>query len=926
MLRAHSGKCGRDSWQATALSAWDFRRTGVHMNLAELTSNLAAIRQDPRALCLSLAAALDWTELGEATPLGDEDRTVLRAHLHGQPAIVLAAVRTTYASATSSAATFAYHSAVPWGLVADPESLTVFNSHWLTGRDWYRLPPIPWQDIGRAADLLASLSRENLPSGKADEVALRIETPDRLLTPVDDALVERLDYWREEALRYLRDADTVDLSLQLLFAQLFVVRAVEDRGLANLPSLRPLLTAGEPSGRQLLSEVIQAARSHVQSELFADTTSLELPWKILRGVVHDLYIPAHIPVSGVEYNFAWIEADVLGRAYEKYLSTLLTTITADAPQIDLFDHKLSEIQKVSVQKRRGVYYTPPFAVNYLTERALDEFESRAGRISESNLPSFADFSCGSGSFLVAAVSSIIRRAHEAGLQQDLGKELVRRNLVLGVDNDPRAVTLARLSLWLRLAEEPNALPLPALNEAIVHADSLGRALWEGRAAGFDLVLGNPPFLATGYIEDRATLADRFKSAQGRFDYSYLFLELAVGALGPAGALGLVLPNRIMSSRDAASVRQILLERCSILSIIDFGSHEIFAAAKAHVIAIVCRVIDDNAAAETARVIEVKRLPGPLASAIFLSMDKHEGEVSNEWADAFDTSQPRPGTPWILVSSTERRARAALEARGVPLSSLASIYQGIKTGANSIFLVTEASDASGGIAEVVNGLSEEFLIEREFLRRAVSGSSIQRYELPPIDQYVIYPYRGGQPLTESELAYTAPLLHRYLKSHEVVLRQRQSLAASAGEWFALIWPRDEDWLTSPKLLTRELVTAPAFASDLDGSCFLIGGTAVVASQEHLLPLLGYLNSAVSKWYLWSGLPVFGSGFHKIEPRHLSQLPVPAELLADDVVRAELSRLVQDRLLSYSGVGQTRLETKVDALINRIAGVPARFLGR
>ncbi|MDP9471641.1 MAG: hypothetical protein M3Q71_13410 [Chloroflexota bacterium] len=102
-----------------------------------------------------------------------------------------------------------------------------------------------------------------MAAGALDRLATRIFTPDRFLTPVDDALVARLDYWRREALVRGRDASNLDEDLHILFAQLFVLRAVEDRTLA--PEIPPLESAviGERVDTERLRKVFGQARMAV---------------------------------------------------------------------------------------------------------------------------------------------------------------------------------------------------------------------------------------------------------------------------------------------------------------------------------------------------------------------------------------------------------------------------------------------------------------------------------------------------------------------------------------------------------------------------------------------------------------------------------------------------------------------------------------
>lgn len=214
-----------------------------------------------------MAAALGW-QLGSARLEQLNARgtglKLSRGFLGPQPATVFAANGT---DATHrflpDAARFAYHSSIHWGVVADERGAVVFNSHWIRGEQWFRLPEIRWSEIDRHRDLLAAITPQGMAAGALDRLATRIFTPDRFLTPVDDALVARLDYWRREALVRGRDASNLDEDLHILFAQLFVLRAVEDRTLA--PEIPPLESAviGERVDTERLRKVFGQARMAV---------------------------------------------------------------------------------------------------------------------------------------------------------------------------------------------------------------------------------------------------------------------------------------------------------------------------------------------------------------------------------------------------------------------------------------------------------------------------------------------------------------------------------------------------------------------------------------------------------------------------------------------------------------------------------------
>lgn len=894
----------------------------VSQNIKSLLAQYRDGQKRTPSLGRRLAAALEWTVGGARTEplrvLGMSGE-VTRGFVADQPATIFAS-GTTSNHLLGGAALYAYHASIEWGVVADLHQAIVFNSHWIRDGFWFHLPPIRWTNFRKQAALLEALTPSGLTEGRIEELAIRFYAPDSQLVQVDDALVDRLDHWRAETIRHARNLTDIDEKLHTLFAQLFVLRVVEDRKLAALPSLWS--TVG-PSSVDItaLRELYQSARLSIVSELFDVVNFEDFPPFILAGIIRDLYVPTHLPMSDAKYNFAWLDADILGRAYEKYLSTLLIPSASLPPQLALWEQPLREVERVSVRKASGVYYTPSFLVRYLTEKCIDRYFATTPDPAK-KLPKIADISCGSGSFLTSAVDSLIRRYKSIDAGQEWGRKLVQRNCVIGVDIDPRAVTFARLMIWLRLAQEPNPLPLPSLKKTIVQGDSLKNETWRDLPTNYDIALGNPPFLSSGGMQSRAALAMRFKTAQGRFDYSYLFVEQALNKLKPSGVIGLVVPNRLFRNRDASILRELITQECDLLTVIDFGSGEVFSGISSYTGALVAQK-GRGAATNTIRAIQVLSMPKKLVGAVLARADRSGKEIKNQYIAAFDAQEPRGPDPWVLLSPSGRKARLLLESNAELLSSIAGIFQGIRTGANDVFIVELATGASGGIVQVKNGLGDVHLIEQAVLRPVVYGSDIQRYDLITPRQFVVYPYELDRVMSESRMEGTFPAAFRYLTTYRDLLASRSSSIAAGQAWYELVRKRDEAWLTRRKLLIRDLATETSFALENVGGTYLVGGTAVVPDDPLLLlPLLAYLNSRIVNWYLNQMTPSFRAGFQKFEPQHLQRVPVPADLIEGIETRDRLTSLASSIIeLKYSGklAEQSGCEDEVDRVLCEMIGI-------
>lgn len=887
--------------------------------LADLTGGVATPATSDGSLGQRVATALGWnqgTARLENLEIQNRGLKVTRGVLGAQSAAIFAANGDEGPRRRlPDAALFAYHSSVYWGLIADEHGIVIFNSHWIRDEDWFQLPEIHWTEVDKHRDILKAMTPDGMATGRLDRLATDIFTPDRTLTPVDDALVARLDHWRIEALRFGRGTHNLDEDLHVLFAQLFVLRAVEDRRLTqDIPSLEETVIE-QPFDAERLRELFGRARDAIQSQLFEYDAVSRFPAFILEGIIRDLYTPSHLPQGSQRYNFAWIDADVLGRAYEKYLANVFTAAPPPA-QLRLFDQPLRDVEPLSVKKSSGVYYTPNYLVGTLTEQAIREV--LATQRDSEFIPRIADFACGSGSFLVEAVSALIRHLRERDPHRNWARTLIEGKYIIGIDVDHRAVTLSRMNLWIRLTDEPDALPLPSIDEVIVHGDSLGEDVWKTLPTTYDAVLGNPPFIATGSMQQREELRERFQTARGRFDYAYLFVELAIKRLAPNGVLAMVVPNRLFRNRDAGIIRRILTTDTDLVSIVDFGSNEVFEGTSAYIGAIVARkrASTESPRADTVRAIlvsdvsDTRYLGGALVDAMSAS-----GELDTDALTSFDVARPSGSEPWMLLSPRARRARLQLEQSGVPLGEFAGIFQGIRTGANDIFVV-QPEHTDGHLTRVVNGLGDIAILETALLHPVVFGSDIQRYDLLRPSRMLLYPYRRGVVLSELELQNEFPATYKYLLAYRDLLSSRSSIADSGLRWYELVRKRDEKWLSSQKLLTRDLATQTSFALDDEGQVFLVGGTAVVPPDSpYVLPLLAYLNSSVANAYLVELTPAFRGAFQKFEPQHLARLPVPAFLIELTDTAVHLGALARE-VITARLMGQDDRSRKIEAEIDRI----------
>lgn len=178
-------------------------------------------------------------------------------------------------------------------------------------------------------------------------------------------------------------------------------------------------------------------------------------------------------------SWAEVAPELLGSVYESLLDVQLE-LGADG---ELW---LSDGQ-ANARRRTGSYYTPARLVQVVLDGALEPAIQRA--ISGHPEPARAllgltivDPACGSGYFLLAAARRLAQHvATHSGQSYRQALQQVVGGCLYGVDLNPMAVELCRLSLWLEAAQP--GLSLDALAPRIVHGNSLLGATPELLAAG-----------------------------------------------------------------------------------------------------------------------------------------------------------------------------------------------------------------------------------------------------------------------------------------------------------------------------------------------------------------------------------------------------------------------------------------------------------
>ena len=335
------------------------------------------------------------------------------------------------------------------------------------------------------------LSKEAVLKGSFDKFA-ESEKQKRGTTEVDAEFLKEIEAWREILAKNIAiknprlSVRELNYAVQLTIDRIIFLRMCEDRGIEKYGQIQTLLNGTNSYHR--LRQIFYSADDKYNSGLFDFRTDRLTPeLKIDDNPLKEIFKNLYYPDS--PYEFSVLGADILGHVYEQFLGKVIRLTEGHHAKIE---------EKPEVRKAGGVYYTPTYIVEYIVKNTVGKI---VGAVLRDRLLSLSkdqgtrrgvplqrqlspqqiskirilDPACGSGSFLLGAYQYLLNyhrdwyqkdgpQKHSQEIYQGYGgqwylttreKKRILLNNIYGVDIDPQAVEVTKLSLLLKVLEGEN---------------------------------------------------------------------------------------------------------------------------------------------------------------------------------------------------------------------------------------------------------------------------------------------------------------------------------------------------------------------------------------------------------------------------------------------------------------------------------------
>jgi hypothetical protein len=412
--------------------------------------------------------------------------------------------------------------------------------------------------------------------------------------------------------------------------------------------------------------------------------------------------------------------------------------------------------------------------------------------------------------------------------------------------------------------------------------------------GFDVVLGNPPWVRLHRIPPRTRELLRrdftvFRNAAwsegaigakagvgfaSQVDLSALFVERSVELVREGGAISMLLPAKLWRSLAGGGVRHLLRSRARLLELEDWSDSAATFDAAVYPSLLVAR-----------KCVAVVPLKGD-----DVRITVHSGATAHSWMSPIRRLGARDelAAPWLFLPPDARRAFDAIAGAGVPLgdSVLGRPMLGVKCGCNDAFILA-VTGVNGTLAQVhSNGRTG--MVEESLLRPVLRGGGVSAWQAAEGSERLLW--------THDENRF--PIARLPVHAAGWLGPWRRALVARADShasdrWWSLY--RTEGASNSrPRVVWSDFGRVPRAALLPRGdrtvplnSCYV----SHCANDEDALALTALLNSAIAAAWLNALAEPARGGFHRYLAWTVAMLPIPSDW---DSARALLAPLARDAI--------------------------------
>ena len=440
----------------------------------------------------------------------------------------------------------------------------------------------------------------------------------------------------------------------------------------------------------------------------------------------------------------------------------------------------------------------------------------------------------------------------------------------------------------------------------------------GVADGFDIVIGNPPYLRIqGIRNSNSDFADylvaNYNSATGSFDLYVAFVERALQLISSNGIVNFIMPVKWTNAAFGKGLRDVVSKQKAAKKIINFSEYQVFNASTYTGL----QWFKPNSDC-----LEYYELDRNLESNIELK--SYLENLSKDTSSIVNTDKLNKDT-WVLASSEVSKLLNKLNEQPLRLEDVfEKIFQGIATSKDDVYFIYDCTETQSTITGESKQLNKRVTIEKGLVKPLLKGEDVHRYDNLSSNRYVIFPYKlenGTANLyAEEELKLLFPNGYAYLKECETLLRGREKGRFDIdGQWFQFGRRQGLSYGNIPKIVAPEISFGGNYAFDVSGQFYstttIYGYIMKESCNVSYETLMAILNSKLCWWFMSNTGTVLAQGYYRYKPAYLKPLPIPQISKETD---SEIKSLVAG-LAKQDASNRRFLERKIDIAIYNLYSI-------
>lgn len=433
----------------------------------------------------------------------------------------------------------------------------------------------------------------------------------------------------------------------------------------------------------------------------------------------------------------------------------------------------------------------------------------------------------------------------------------------------------------------------------------------GVFTGFDIVIGNPPYLRIQGIRDTnpafaEELVKKYHSATGSFDLYATFAERGLQVIRQSGIVNYIMPDKWTNAAFGKGLREVVSEQRAAHKIISFGAYQVFNASTYTAL----QWFKPNS-----EYLEYYQLDRNLETN--QELDIYLKSIKDRDASIVDANKIDKNS-WVLTVGATSTILQKLESHPRRISDIFDkIFQGLATSKDDVYFLYNCMENDHNIIGYSKQLERNIEIEKGLVKPLLKGEDVHRYDDIKTDRCVIFPYKliEGKAIlyTEKELSDTFPLGYSYLKDCEDILRGREKGRLQNDDfWYKYIYPKNLVLFNHEKLVAPDISMGGNFAYDVEGKFYqtttIYGYIKKSEISESYKFWMALLNSRLCWWFLTNTGTTLANGFFRFKPDYIKPFPVPQDI--PQKMEEAIVRVVDYILLIKSLPSNTVIDQYVD----------------